>query len=127
VELLDLYPSLSSICDLPEQRRLQGKDISKMLDDPSHEVRKEAFSVAPFRTGFLLRNKKWAFIQYGEKLPTQLKGGFEHGRNGIELFDMKKDPKQFHNLANSESHQGTVESFRKKLKEKLAAIRTNDL
>jgi iduronate 2-sulfatase len=127
VELLDLYPTLSSLCGLPEQSRLQGKNISKMLDDPTHQIREEAFSVAPMRTGFLLRNKNWAFIQYGEKLPTRLKGGFEHGRNGIELFDMKKDPKQFHNLADSQSHQGTVESFRKKLKEKLVAIRNNDL
>jgi iduronate 2-sulfatase len=98
-----------------------------MLDDPTHQIREEAFTVAPMRTGFLLRNKNWAFIQYGEKLPTRLQGGFEHGRNGIELFDMKKDPKQFHNLADSQSHQGTVESFRKKLKEKLVAIRNNDL
>ena len=36
VELLDLYPTLSSLCGLPKQSRLQGKDISKMLDDPSH-------------------------------------------------------------------------------------------
>ena len=127
VELLDLYPTLSSLCGLPEQSRLQGKNISKMLDDPTHQIREEAFSVAPMRTGFLLRNKNWAFIQYGEKLPTRLKGGFEHGRNGIELFDMKKDPKRFHNLADSQSHRSTVESFRKKLKEKLIAIRNNDL
>lgn len=127
VELLDLYPTLSSICSLPEQNRLQGKDISKMLDDPSHEVRKEAFSVAPMRTGFLLRNKEWAFIQYGEKLPLQLEGGFEHGRNGIELFDMKQDPQQFTNLANSPKYEPIVQVFRKKLKDKLIAIRKNDL
>jgi len=127
VELLDLYPTLSSLCGLPEQSRLQGKDISKMLDDPSHEVRKEAFSVAPMRTGFLLRNRKWAFIQYGEKLPQQLKGGFEHGRNGIELFDMEQDPQQFINLSDTLKYQPVVESFRKKLKDKLIAIRKNDL
>jgi iduronate 2-sulfatase len=90
-------------------------------------VRKEAFSVAPMRTGFLLRNKKWAFIQYGEKLPQQLNGGFEHGRNGIELFDMEQDRQQFINLANTLKYQPVVESFRKKLKGKLAAVRNNDL
>ena len=98
-----------------------------MLDDPSHEVRKEAFSVAPMRTGFLLRNKEWAFIQYGEKLPLQLKGGFEHVRNWIELFDMKQDPQQFTNLANSPKYEPIVQVFRKKLKDKLIAIRKNDL
>ena len=76
---------------------------------------------------FLLRNKKWAFIQYGEKLPAQLKGGFEHGRNGIELFDMEKDPQQFTNLADTQRYQPVVKSFRKKLEEKLIAIRDCDL
>ena len=127
VELLDLYPTLSYLCGLPKQQRLQGRDISPMLDDLSCEVRDEAFSVAPMRTGFLLRNKKWAFIQYGEKLPTKLKGGFEHGRNGIELFDMEKDPKQFTNLADVIEYKPVVESFRKKLEEKLERIRKNDL
>jgi iduronate 2-sulfatase len=127
VELLDLYPTLSSLCGLPKQDRLQGKDISPMLDDPSYEVRQEAFCVAPMRTGFLLRNKKWAFMQYGEKLPAKLKGGFEHGRNGIELFDMEQDPQQFTNLADSPKHETTVQVFRKKLKERLIAIRKNDL
>jgi iduronate 2-sulfatase len=127
VELLDLYPTLSSLCGLPRQDRLQGEDISPMLDDLSYEVREEAFSVAPMRTGFLLRNKNWAFIQYGEKLPAQLKGGFEHGRNGIELFDMEQDPQQFTNLADNSKYISVVKSFRKKLEDKLAFIRTNDL
>ena len=98
-----------------------------MLDDPSYEVREEAFSVAPMRTGFLLRNKKWAFIQYGEKLPALLKGGFEHGRNGIELFDMEQDPQQFTNLSDTLKYLPVVQSFRKKLQGKLAAIRDCDL
>ena len=46
-------------------------------DDPNHQVREEV--------AHLHRNREWAFIQYGEKLPAQLIGGFEHGRNGIEL------------------------------------------
>jgi iduronate 2-sulfatase len=127
VELLDLYPTLSNICGLPKQGRLQGKDISKMLDEPKHQIREEAFSVAPMRTGFLLRSKQWAFIQYGENLPHKLNGGFEHGRNGIELFEMGQDPHQFSNLADTLKYQPVVESFRKKLKNKLIAIRKNDL
>ena len=37
---------------------LQGKDISEMLDDPRAEVREAAFSVAPLRKGFLLREDR---------------------------------------------------------------------
>ena len=35
VELLDLYPTVSSLCGLEIPKHAQGKDISKMLDDPN--------------------------------------------------------------------------------------------
>ena len=116
VELLDLYPTLSTLCNLPAQSRLQGKDISKMLDDPSQTVRDAAFCVAPMRRGFLLREDKWAYIQYGE-----------NAQNGIELYDICKDPKQYTNLAKTEDHQEVVAEFKKKMATKLADIRHNDL
>ena len=63
-ELIDLYPTIASICGLEVPERLQGQDISKMLDDPTHEVRDAAFCVNG--RGFLLREDKWAYIQYAE-------------------------------------------------------------
>ncbi len=116
VELLDLYPTLASMCGLEAQERLQGKDVSKMLDDPSHSVRDAAFCVAPARKGFLLREKKWAYIQYGEK-----------AEKGIELFDAQKDPKQYDNLAKKKEYQPVVNEFKKKMAAKLADLRDNDL
>ena len=116
VELLDLYPTLAGMCGLEAQERLQGKDVSKMLDDPSHSVRDAAFCVAPARKGFLLREEKWSYIQYGEK-----------AEKGIELFDVKNDPKQYVNLAKKKKNQPVVKAFQKKLAAKLAAVRENDL
>lgn len=116
VELLDLYPTTAKLCGLTVPEGNQGRDISPMLDDPSVEVRDAAFSVAPMRKGFLLRNKKWSFIQYGED-----------AAKGVELFDMEADPKQYTNLAESDEHANTVEEFRKKMAEKLADLRNNDL
>ena len=108
-ELLDLYPTVAALCGLPAQSRLQGKDISKMLDDPSHSVRDAAFCVAPARKGFLLREEKWSYIQYGEKADK-----------GIELFDAQKDPKQYDNLAQKKEYQPVVKAFKKKLAAKMA-------
>ncbi len=116
VELLDLYPTLASLCGLPAQARLQGKDISPMLQDSEHEVRTTAFSVAPMRKGFLLRDDNWAYIQYGED-----------ARNGIELFDMKNDPGQFTNLAQKPAHKKTVTQFKARMAAKLKSLRDNDL
>jgi len=115
-ELLDLYPTISRLCGLDIPERIQGKDISAMLDDPEVEVRDVAFSVAPARKGFLLREDRYAYIQYKED-----------GSAGIELFDTEKDPLQYTNLAEFSEHQALVDRFRKKLAAKLTAVRDNDL
>ncbi|MBT4816432.1 MAG: sulfatase, partial [Lentisphaerae bacterium] len=116
VELLDLYPTTASLCGLEIPARLQGKDISRMLDNPEHNVRDAAFCVAPMRKGFLLRERQYAYIQYRE-----------NAAGGIELFDLEKDPKQFTNLAKRPECQQLVDTFRKKTAAKLSEIRNNDL
>lgn len=116
VELIDLYPTLSSLCGLPVEDRLQGRDLSPLFDDPSRSVRDAAFSVAPMRESFLLRTAEYAYIQYGED-----------AAKGIELFDMREDPGQFRNLAGDPAHAGTVAAFRERMEEKLRDLRRNDL
>jgi iduronate 2-sulfatase len=116
VELIDLYPTISSLCGLDVPERLQGKNISKMFDDPSCEVRDAAFSVAPMRKGFLLREQDYAYIQYGED-----------AADGIELFDMRTDRKQYTNLVDSPNYRQVVERLRAKMTAKLNEVRDNDL
>ena len=113
-ELLDLYPTLSSLCGLKPPVRLQGEDISRMLDDPDYSVRDAAFCVNG--RGYLLRTKEWAYIQYGKS-----------GKGGEELFDMKRDPKQYVNLAKHGDYQSTIAKFRKALQYKLTEVFDNDL
>lgn len=116
VELLDLYPTLTELCGLGVPANVQGKSIAQLIDIPDHEVRDTAFSVAPMRKGFLLREARYAYIQYGED-----------AAGGIELFDTLKDPKQYTNLATVPAHQATVARFKTKLASKLHEIRDNDL
>jgi iduronate 2-sulfatase len=116
VELLDLFPTIASLAGLEVPSRLQGKDISAMFDDPSHRVREAAFSVAPSSKGFLLREDKWAYLQYAED-----------ASGGSELFDMVSDPQQLTNLAAKPDYASVVQSFRTKLAAKLRAVRDNDL
>ena len=113
-ELIDLYPTISSLCGLEVPKRIQGKNISRMLEDPEVEVRDAAFSVNG--KGFLLRQHDFAYIQYAED-----------ASKGMELFDMKKDPHQYKNLAGDPQHAELVKKFRNKLKQKLAEVRANDL
>jgi len=79
-------------------------------------VRDAAFCVAPSRKGFLLREDKWAYIQYNED-----------ASGGIELFDTSTDPQQFTNLAASAEHEAVANRLQAKLTEKLVQVRDNDL
>ena len=104
----------SRLCGLDVPERLQGLDVSPMLDDPSHAVRDTAFCVNG--KGFLLRDDRWAYIQYGED-----------GAKGAELYDMHVDPAQLSSLAGDETHAETVAALRDRLAAKLDAVRANDL
>lgn len=115
-ELIDLYPTLSSLCGLEVPGRLQGKNLSPLLDDPSLKVRDSAFTINGKDNAFLLREEKWAFIQYGEKADK-----------GMELFDMEKDPHQFTNLATRTDYASIVATCQANIAAKLKEIRTNDL
>ena len=95
---------------------LQGVDLTPTIESADADVRDAAFSVAPMRRGFLIRQDGWAYIQYGED-----------GRGGAELFDMQHDPQQFHNLVDDPKHADRVKSFEKLLADKLIEVRTNDL
>lgn len=116
VELLDLYPTISSLCGLDVPARLQGENIAPMLDDPTVQVRDAAFCVAPMRAGFLLREDRWAYIQYKED-----------ASNGIELFDMESDPLQYENLADEPEYADIVARFHEDMAAKLEELRDNDL
>ncbi len=115
-ELLDLYPTLAELAGLKASRYLQGKSLVKTLDNPEMELRDYAFSVSQGGKSFLVRNHKWAYIQYDEDAGS-----------GMELFDMEHDAKQYNNLAYNPAYEKVVEEMQMKLTEKLKSIRKNDL
>ena len=115
-ELLDLYPTLAELVGLEYPKVIQGKSLVPILKNPAETVRDFAFSVSQGGKSFLIRNEDYAFIQYDEDAGS-----------GMELYDMKKDPKQFRNLAGESSYQEVVIEMQKNLTEKLKEIRTNDL
>lgn len=115
-QLLDLYPTTAALCGLEVPERLQGKDITPMLSDPTQSVHDAVLNVSPMQKGFLLRTDRWAFIQYKED-----------ASGGVELFDMENDRKQFNNLATDPKYADLVAKFQQQLTEKLSELRENDL
>ncbi len=115
-ELLDLYPTLVNMAGGRIPSNIQGKSLLPILKDKEHQIRDMAFSVSQDGKTFLVRTDRWAYIQYDED-----------AKSGRELFDMYQDPKQYTNLADLPEYQAVVQEMQAKLREKLAAVRTNDL
>lgn len=115
-ELVDLYPTLSALAGLPVPANIQGKSLHPVLADNNHSVRNAVFSVSKNGEAYLLRNDRWAYIQYGKQAEL-----------GRELYDMHQDPKQFTNLAEDDNYKTIVQELQEQLNAKLTEVRTNDL
>ena len=106
VEQIDIYPTLSQMAGLPIPPHCQGRSLVPILADPTHTVRQAAYTLRG--RDHVLRTDRWAFIKY---------------RDGSEeLYDMKRDPGQFTNLAKPNQRR-TIELFMGGLNRKLEAIR----
>jgi len=115
-ELLDLYPTLTELAKIEQSGNIQGKSLTPLLSNPELTVRDMAFTVSLKGSAFLCRTDKWAYIQYGED-----------ASNGLELYNMEVDPKQYTNLAYDNNYKNIVSEFQQRLSIKLAAIRDNDI
>lgn len=101
-ELVDIFPTLNDLAGLPQIDSIQGKSLAPtLLKDINYQVRDFALSYNGENYG--LRSKNWAYMSYPD--------GTE------ELYDMKRDPKQFRNLAKSPEQKEKLINFRKKLAE----------
>ncbi len=70
----------------------------------------------PSSKGFLIREDRWAYLQYGED-----------ASRGQKLFEMQTDPNQFTNLVDASEYASEVARLQAKLTQKLATVRGNDL
>jgi len=104
---IDIYPTLAELCDLAVPAHVQGKSLTKALADPQHEVHQAVYCTN--KRGHLLRTHRWAYMSWQD--------------GTTELYDMDKDPKQFHNLAGSEQYAATTKGLAARLVRKLAAIK----
>jgi iduronate 2-sulfatase len=94
VELVDLYPTLSSLASIKTPDDIEGSDLTPILKDPNYRVRETALSI---NNGFALRGDQWTYIRYTD--------GSE------EFYDMNSDPNQFQNIVDSpEVRDGVAEA-----------------
>jgi arylsulfatase A-like enzyme len=85
VSLIDIYPTLADLCQLPQPRQqLEGTSIADILANPVNAKDRTVFLPHTQPGEFAAINCDWRYIRYSD---------------GEELYDLKKDPNEWHNLA----------------------------
>jgi iduronate 2-sulfatase len=118
VELVDLYPTLTDLCDLPEPKGLEGTSFRPLLENPNRPWKNAIFSGARHAKahGHSIRNARY---RYTEWAPHN-----ENGQMEFELYDLKNDPREFQNLAYDSDHRANRDELAAQLNQGWRAVRT---
>jgi arylsulfatase A-like enzyme len=88
-ELLDIFPTLVDLCNLPARPDLEGHSLAPQLKDAS--APREYPAITTHNQGnHTIRTEKWRYIRYAD--------------GGEELYDEAADPNEWKNLANDPAH-----------------------
>ena len=118
VELVDLYPTLVELCELPVPPNLEGISFLPVLEQPARKWKSAAFTQHPrpayYREkpevmGYSLRSERFRYTEWkdwtsGKVLAT-------------ELYDHQNDAIETNNLAASSTYTGRVKEFSRALQE----------
>lgn len=87
--LLDLYPTLCELCDLPVREELEGDSLKSLLANPQAKWDRPAITTH-YRNNHGIRTEKYRYIRYTD--------GSE------ELYDHQADPMEHKNLASDPAY-----------------------
>jgi arylsulfatase A-like enzyme len=104
-ELLDIYPTLVELAGLPEKQGLEGISLVPQLKDADAPRERPAITTHN-HDNHGVRSEDWRYIRYAD--------GSE------ELYDMRKDPNEWHNLADDPEMAAVLDEHRRWLPRKSA-------
>ncbi len=99
VSLIDMYPTFTELCSLPEPgHQLEGQSIATTLADP--DSAKDRTVYLPYVTPdeYALINRDLRYIHY---------------KDGEELYDLTNDPNEWNNLASETNYADKKEQIKK--------------
>jgi uncharacterized sulfatase len=113
VELVDLYPTLAELCQIPTPDGLEGTSFAPLLSDPSRAWKKAVFtsSIKSKRSPLehSVRTERYVYME-------------RHDETVPRLFDHQTDPNELVNLADNPAHQQTLSMMRQMLREGWRAV-----
>ncbi len=97
VSLLDLYPTLVELCNLPPNSNLQGESVLSIIDEPQlHRNRAVYSTIGPKDQS--IKTKRWRYTRY---------------RTGTEeLYDHENDSLEHRNLINDDGYSDILSTLK---------------
>jgi len=90
--LLDIYPTLVDLCNLPERDDFDGISLVSMLAKPQEPVSRPVITTYDYGS-YSVRYENWHYIRYID--------------DSEELYKLNSDPEEWHNLAADEKFADT--------------------
>ncbi len=92
VSLIDMYPTFVELCGLPTpDHKLEGASIAPVLKTPTVATDRDVLLPHMNRGAYAIINQNWRYIRYAD--------------GSQELYDVKSDPNEWHNLAEKDEHR----------------------
>lgn len=103
VEFVDIYPTVAELAGLAPPANLEGQSLVPLLDNPRLPWKSAAFSVITAPNGITGRgvvNDRYRYIRWTGPHPDE------------ELYDHRRDPREYTNLARVPAHEAPLKSMR---------------
>lgn len=94
--LMDIYPTLIKLCGLPSKEGLDGRSLIPLLQNPEKKWDFPAISTYDF-SEFSIRTENWRYTRYID--------------DSEELYDHRKDPEEWTNLALDPQYKNVIDRF----------------
>jgi iduronate 2-sulfatase len=114
-ELVDVYPTLADLCELPMPKHLEGKSLKPLLDDPTLPWKAGAYTQVR-RGGGKKDTEKNTFMGRAVRTERFRYIEWDDGKRGVQLYDHDADPREMNNLAADPAFARTVAELRQLLR-----------